>query len=188
MANSHHGTRAHPHVLRRANVVALGISDGLARSVLILLMLGVTAAVILRMFGIAATGVIELGGLSLLFITFLAAPHVTARDGNVKLELIDSLLSKRTLNLVDIVSVLVQITVAALLLWASAELTLNDMERGTSIGGELRLPRWLVGMVVPVGSALILVQLMRRLAAFISGGEPSGGTRREPTPSGGVDL
>jgi TRAP-type C4-dicarboxylate transport system permease small subunit len=176
--------RGRPGALTRANAFALRTCDGLAGLVVVLLMIGVSASVGLRLFGIAVTGVIELGGLSLLFLTFLAAPHVAARDDNVKVEVIDSVLSSRSRRFVDVLASLVQIGVMGVLVWASAQLVLVDIQRGTTTGGDLRLSRWMVGLVVPIASALVLVQQVRRLVHVLKGGG-DGASSGDPVPYDG---
>jgi TRAP-type C4-dicarboxylate transport system permease small subunit len=68
--------------------------------------------------------------------------------------------------------------------WASAQLVLVDIQRGTTTGGDLRLSRWMVGLVVPIASALVLVQQVRRLVHVLKGGG-DGASSGDPVPYDG---
>ena len=145
----------------------VGATDLLAGLVVGVLMLGVTVAVVARAAGVAMLGVIELGGISLVAVTLLAAAGLANRDGHVQLELVDLFTPPRTTRIVMVFSLVVQIAVTLVLLYASAVLLSEDLVRGTTMGGELRLPRAWIGVVLPVGTAVLLLVLVRRLLRLL---------------------
>lgn len=153
--------------------VLVKLAQAVAGVLLVLVMLAVVAGVVARAgLGAPLAWVLELSGAALLYITFLATAYVARNDDHVRLEIIDTLLPARAVRILDIFALLFQLAVAATLLYASATLALSDLERGTHTGGFLRISRWMVGIVVPVGSGLLVLQLVRNLVRRIRGTPP----------------
>lgn len=129
-----------------------GALEAAGAVVVLLLALGVTVSVVARNLGYAITGVIELGALSLVLITFLGFPSLALRDGHVKVEILDVFLKPRAAKAVDVFSLALQVIISAALLWVTLDLMTTDLARGTTFGGDLKLPRSLVAIVCFIGA------------------------------------
>ena len=138
------------------------VLEGIGAVIVLLLALGVTVSVVARNLGYAITGVIELGALSLVLITFLGFPALALRDGHVKVEILDIFLKPRAARIVDVFSLVLQVLIAAALLWVTFDLMTSDLARGTTFGGDLKLPRSLVAIVCFAGALTGLGALIVR--------------------------
>lgn len=152
-----------------------GVLEAAGAVVVLLLALGVTVAVVARNLGYAITGVIELGALSLVLITFLGFPSLALRDGHVKVEILDVFVRPSAAKIIDAFSLLLQIVIAAALLWVTFDLMTTDLARGTTFGGDLKLQRSLVAIVCFIGAltglgALVVRFVRGRRGETISGG------------------
>ncbi|NNG18986.1 TRAP transporter small permease [Naumannella sp. ID2617S] len=155
------------HTAPEPTWLPLKVLEFLGGLVVLALMLGVTTAVVLRIFGHGLTGVVELGALSMLFVVLLGAPALAARDEHVRLELVDFFTGPKVLRVLQHFGSMVQLVVTGLLIAAMWQVLQADLRRGTTIGGDLRIERWLIsGFAITglVALALgILVQWWRMI-------------------------
>lgn len=137
--------------------------------VILALMFGVTYGVVMRTAGRGVLGLLELAAVAVLVIALFGAPSLTYRDENVRLEIIDMFASPRVLKVLNIVSDLFQLVVVAVIVYAAVTLFMTDLERGTTMTGELRLKRyWLTGMIA-LGFAVVAAATIRKLWHDIRG-------------------
>lgn len=161
---------------------AVDLARGLAGIVLVLVMATVVVGIVARaVFASPIPWILELTGMGLVYMTFLAVSHVAAQDDHVRLELLDAALPPRALAVLKLFAIAFQALVAAVLLYATAALVFSDLERGTHTGGYLQLDRWALGIVLPVGSALLVLQLVRDLVHHIRRAPPDTERGRGPT-------
>lgn len=152
------------HLVGRGDLLdrLVGLGEALAVLVTVAIMLGVVAGVIMRtLFNRPLVSVIELSGAGLLYITFLATAYLARRNEHVRLEVIDELLSARVIRVLDVIANVISLAVAAVLTYASALVTYTDLQSGTFAGGFMRIERWTIEAVIPVGSLLLTLQLAR---------------------------
>lgn len=148
----------------------VGLGEALAAVLTAAIMLSVVAGVIMRaLFNAPMAWVIELSGAALLYITFLATAYLAKRNEHVRLEIIDEILPERAVRALDIFADLASLAVAAVLTYASAIITWNDFQSGIHTGGFFRVERWQVEVIIPVGSFLLVLQLVRMLVRRIRG-------------------
>ncbi|SDB81913.1 TRAP-type C4-dicarboxylate transport system, small permease component [Raineyella antarctica] len=132
-------------------------------AVALALMFGVTYGVIVRAAGRGVTGLLELAGVAVLVLTLLGAPSLTYRDENVRLEIVDMFASSAVLKVLNIISDLIQLAVVLVIVYGAVLLFQRDLERGTTMGGELGLGRfWLTGMIA-LGFAVVAAATIRKL-------------------------
>lgn len=129
----------------------------------LLLMVGVTYGVIMRTAGRGVLGLLELAAVSVLLITLLGAPGLTYRDENVRLEIIDMFAGPRVLKVLNIISDVFQLLVVGVIVYAAVNLFQTDLDRGTTLSGELRIRRFWVTGVIALGFAMVGVALIRKL-------------------------
>ncbi|QBI19902.1 TRAP transporter small permease [Egibacter rhizosphaerae] len=155
---------------------AVWTGQALAGVLLLLVMLSVVAGIVGRaVFASPLPWVLELSGTALLFMTFLATAYVARQDAHVRLELLDMVLSPRAIRGLDVLALTIQILVTAALFYASAALVLNDLDQGTTTGGYLRLDRWPITAIIPLGTGLLLLQLLRTLVQRVRTGRVTRG-------------
>ncbi|AGF73715.1 TRAP transporter small permease [Corynebacterium halotolerans] len=131
-----------------APVRVLGQIAGLLTLVLALF---VTATVLLRVVDLGVVGAVELASLSMVVLTVLIIPAVTAADDNFRVEIVDFLVGPRSLHWLNVFGLLVQLFVTAFITFAVLELFIHDIDTGTTMAGELYLRRWWLTAVVFIG-------------------------------------
>jgi TRAP-type C4-dicarboxylate transport system permease small subunit len=142
----------------------------LAGCILIFIMLSVCADVILRTFfkmpQIWVTEVIEV---MLLYITFLGTAWLLREEGHVQVDIIVSRLSPRTVSFLGIFSSLIGIFISIVLTIFGTTVTLDYYHRGIYTPSAMEIPVYLILLIIPVGSLVLLVQFIRRTVLNIAG-------------------
>lgn len=139
------------------------ILEWLGALVVIVLSVAITAGVVARFFGTGIFGVVELSAMSMVVMVLLGGAALAARDGHVKLELLDTVLRPRQLKAVNVLSDVVQIVVTAVLTWAMFSLFLNDLDRGTTVAGDVQFPRVVLAGLATVCFAVLSLTILLRL-------------------------
>lgn len=137
--------------LRAPNLVVQRVLQGVAAAMILALSVFITASVIMRYSGNGILGAVEIAALSMVLITVLVIPATTVADENFRVELADFFLSIRSLSHLNIFNIIVQLFVSLFLAAATIQLLLSDLAMGTTIGGELSLPRWWVTLPITIG-------------------------------------
>lgn len=126
----------------------LGQVSGL---LVLILALFITVTVILRFFDFGVVGSVELAALSMVLITVLVVPAVTAADDNFRVEIVDLFSPESVVHRLNIFGLIVQLLVTAFITFAALDLFINDVDTGTTMAGELYLPRWWMTGIVLIG-------------------------------------
>ena len=135
----------------------------LAAAFLIYIALGVTTEVVLRkVLGRPIIWMAETAEYSLLWVTFLVAAWVLRSDGHVKMDLLLHNLNPKTQALINTVTSVVSIIICLALTWFSAQVTWGYFQTDYRINTFVRPPKFLIMLVIPVGSFLLSVQFLRR--------------------------
>jgi TRAP-type C4-dicarboxylate transport system permease small subunit len=155
----------------------------LAGLMLVYLLSSMTVGIVSRaVFTRPMAWVVELTGPALVGMTFLAAAAVAREDDHVRLAILDEYLSDRALRRLGRVSTVIEVIVIAGLLYATSIQWWADLQSGTLASGFLRVERWRVTAVVPLGVLLYLLFLLRalvrgrQLASGVSGSGPRQGS------------
>lgn len=119
---------------------------------------------------------------SLLAVSFLALPHLYARDQHISVDLLYNALPSGVRRVTDLVVRVVAIIFGLSLTWLGITLMQGALAGGLRTAGVFSLPVWLVSIPIPFGGALLaLVALLsqfspdRRLG---SGTDGDSGQRR----------
>lgn len=163
------------------------IPEWLGAIILIALTGTVTTAVIMRLAGKGLTGVVEIAGASMVVMVALGTSALAMRDDHVRLEILDPMLTDRSLKVVNLFSVAVQIVVSAMLAWATWLAFLKDSQRGTTLPGELAIPRMYVSGVVAICFIILLLSLIRRLVRDVNRRHFSVLTKESPSDGHALD-
>jgi TRAP-type C4-dicarboxylate transport system permease small subunit len=155
----------------------------LAGLLLIYLLLSMTVGIVSRaVLTRPMAWVVELTGPALVGMTFLAAASVAREDDHVRLAILDEYLTERALRRLGRISTIIEVIVIAGLLYATSVQWWDDLQSGTLASGFLRIERWRVTAVVPLGAALYLLFLLRalvrerQLASSVRESEPRQGS------------
>ena len=163
------------------------VLEWLGALVVIVLSVAITAGVVARFFGTGIFGVVELSALSMVVMVLLGSGALAARDGHVKLELLDTVLKPRQLKAVNILSDVVQIVVTALLTWAMFSLFLNDLDRGTTVAGDVQFPRVVLAATAMVCFAVLCLTILLRLIRDLRRPADPTDTAESPDTAGSSD-
>lgn len=114
----------------------------------------------------------DLSEYGLLWATFLAAPWVLRQDGHVRVEILIDALGPLWQRRLGLAVSLIAAVACAILAWRSGLTTYNYFEKGQMIARIWQIPRFLPYLAIPIGSALLTVEFLRRAAHY----------RRAPDP------
>ena len=141
-----------------------GVGAGL---ILLAMVLMIGREAIGRYFFNAPTGwVVELSGFLLVGVVFIAGGFILQHDAHLRVDIFYVRMPRRARAAVDVLGYLLGIPYLSLLLWQGALLALRAFESGerTMI---MRWPLYLPELLVPLGVALLLAQLLLQLVRML---------------------
>jgi C4-dicarboxylate transporter DctQ subunit len=142
----------------------------LAGLILVFIMLSVCLEVILRYFlNRPQVWVTEVTEVLLLYITFLGTTWLLRQEGHVKVDILLNRLKPRMLALLGIFSSAIGILVSITLTVSGFQLTWDYVQRGIYTPTAMEIPVWIIIVIIPVGSLMLLVQFIRRGWLHIAG-------------------
>lgn len=94
---------------------------------------------------------------------FFALPGTLARNGHIRIDLLVGRLGRRARRRSEIVWSALSIAAFAAVLWLGAAKTLLSWSAGEVIAGAINWPTWLSTIVVPVGTAVLILGLALRI-------------------------
>jgi len=135
-----------------------------AAVVLVSTMLIVGADVIVRTLGEGGRifWAVEVSEYCLLFITFLASAWLLKEDGHVKMDIVLSRLTPKTQALLNSIISIIGAIICLILVWYGIESTWDHFQLNYMVYGLLRIPKWTLLLIIPIGSALLFIQFFRR--------------------------
>ena len=139
----------------------------IAEFLIMFMMVSTVFNVILRNFGWGMLWSLEITEYSLVFIPFLGAAWLLQREGHISLDLLLERIAPRPRILLNIATSIVVAAVVLILTWYSAHATADSFQVGYLAPGMLRFPRYLLLLVIPVGSFLLFIQFIRRINKYI---------------------
>lgn len=157
-----HHSEAEQSALEHPDWLPAKIPETIGALVVFLLMVGVAGGVFLRYAGHGVLGLIELASLSMLVVVVLGAAGLSYRDEHVRLEIVDGALGEKGVNRLELFVDAVQLLVTAVIIYALSEVFRTDLLTGTTLSGELGIPRKWVSGVAVVCFLLVLVVLVRK--------------------------
>jgi TRAP-type C4-dicarboxylate transport system permease small subunit len=141
-----------------------------AGGLLVFIMLAVCADVLLRtFFRIPQMWVTEVTEVLLLYITFLASAWLLRDEGHVRVDILINRLKPRTVAFLGIISSLIGVLVSLVLTVFGTTVTWDYHLRGVYTPTAMEFPVWLILLVIPVGSAALFFQFLRRLVRNFGG-------------------
>lgn len=158
-----HHSEAEQEAIEHPDWLPAKIPEAVGALVVFLLMIGVAGGVLLRYTGHGVLGLIELASLSMLVVVVLGAAGLSYRDEHVRLEIIDGAIGTKGVQRLEIFVDAVQILVTGVVIYALSEVFRTDLLTGTTLSGELAIPRKWVSGVAVICFVLVLVVLVRKL-------------------------
>ncbi len=146
--------------------------DGLAvftRVLVILVMLVVSADVFLRyFFNRPMFWVLESTQFALVFITFLGAAWVLKNDGHVRMDILINRFSQRAQDRINIVTSLLSAIVCLVVTWYGVKVWWDYIQIDYLYPGSLKIPAYLLVMVIPLGGFLLFTQFLRKAYGYLA--------------------
>jgi C4-dicarboxylate transporter DctQ subunit len=99
---------------------------------------------------------------SMLYIPFLVAAWTLKKEGHVKIELVTDKISPASQALLNSITSLVAAAVFLILAVYGTKLTLEYYQTGYIVNTVLRPLKYIILLIVPLGSILLVLQLLRR--------------------------
>ena len=147
-----------------------GILAVITALLLIFIMLGVVANVTMRsLITRSIWGMSELTEYSLLYITFLGATWVLQKEGHVRMDLVLSRLKPGAQTVMNIITSTVGAMMCFLLTWYGVEVVLRDFRSAEYYSTELEPPRFLILLIIPLGTFLLSIQFLRKIYGYLGG-------------------
>jgi TRAP-type C4-dicarboxylate transport system permease small subunit len=141
------------------------IIDGfaaIAGLLLVAMMLLVCCSVVMRYILHLPVGwVVEVCEFGLLFITFFGTAWLLKKNGHIKVDLLTSSLSPAIRKVLFRATCLIGAASCGFLLWYGAYETWDHFQRSTLVIQTLETPKWMLLIVIPFGSLLMIIQFMR---------------------------
>ena len=134
-----------------------------AAATIVCIALSIDFEVVMRyFFNRPIGGVIDFSEYGLLYILFLTAAWVLAREGHVKVDLLLAALPSRRQRVLNIITSLVGALACAIFFCFGVWITWEAFEAGALLWKATFVPKWPIYMIIPFGSLLLSLQFLRR--------------------------
>ena len=157
-------------LLSRLTIIFDRVNDSFAFLAVIILTaiaLAVTLEVIQgAIWGRTITGLIELSGLSILYITFLGAAWVLRREGHVRMDILIERLPLRVQVGLNIITSLIGTFACGLITFYGIKVTSFFLETGYTLTILLEPQKWPFIIIIPIGSFMLFIQFVLRTSGF----------------------
>ncbi len=152
-----------PNKITRIFDRILGYCAGLGAGIVFFMMLGIVADVTLRHFwNLPIPWMLEVTEYGVLWITFLVAAWLLRSEGHVKMDLVVNRLKLRTQSLVNIITSVFGTIAVLVVTWYAAVVTWDHIKWGTTEWSYLEPLIAPIQVIIPIGSFLLFIQLLRR--------------------------
>ena len=132
-------------------------------ALMIFSLVSVCVDVVMRYFFNSPSGwILQISEYILLYIPFLSAAYVLKEDGHIKVDIILNFLSKKTEAMLNTVTSILGAIVLFILTYYGVIVTFDFYVRKVPTLKYLKIPEFLVIIVIPVGCFLFALQFIRR--------------------------
>ena len=146
----------------------INISAYIAVGLLVFIVAGITWEIIYRMVtGKSVVWVVEFSEYSLLYITFLAAAWVLKKDEHIKMDMVINRFSVYMQSLINAITSTLAFLFVLIIFLYSLKTAFNYFQMSYYTPTPLQVPQWTILIVIPIGSLLILLQLLKRYSESI---------------------
>lgn len=148
-----------------------GLNYGLAwgaGGLFIFMMLLICTDVSLRYFlNKPQAWVLDITRYCLLFATFLATAWLLRRDGHIRVDIVVNSLNSSTRALLEVICSIMGVITCLPIIWGSALVTLDYMQKGTREVTILEAPKAPLIGIICLGFFLLLIQFLIRVAEYL---------------------
>lgn len=131
-------------------------------------MLAICAHVGMRyIFGRPLNWVIDISTILLLYLTFLGAAWLLREEGHVAVDFIVEILNPRRRSFLQIINSIICSAVCAIITFYGIIETISVWKLDLYVDNSFENPKWLVVIIIPIGSFLLLIQFIRRTHGFL---------------------
>ena len=123
-------------------------------------------------FGEPLTWITDISSILLVYVTFLAVAWILRKDGHVKMEWLVNWLNPRQQYFLSIVTSIVCVIMCLVITWYGALTTWNFYRIGFYMPTSLETPKYIVLVIVPLGSLLLLIEFLRKTARLFRNQSP----------------
>jgi C4-dicarboxylate transporter DctQ subunit len=109
------------------------------------------------------TWVVEISEYGLLYITFLVAAWVLRQDKHVSLDLVYTRLSSRNQSIAGVFTSALAAIVFLMITFYGVKVTLHQFQTKYFTPTILEAPKFLITLIIPVGTFLLLIQIIRKV-------------------------
>ena len=110
----------------------------------------------------------EVSSYMLLYITFLVAAWVLKDNGHVTLDVVVTMFSSRIQYGIAVVTSILSAIVCLIIIWFGMRVTLDLFLSDYRTPTLLRFPEFFIIVLIPFGSLVLFVQLLRMIAGYLS--------------------
>jgi TRAP-type C4-dicarboxylate transport system permease small subunit len=136
--------------------------------ILFWVMLGITIyGIFFRRSGLPVAWVIEISEYSLLYIIFLVTTNVLIQDGHVKVGFILDRLGPKTQSIIGLITSVLAAVTCCVLTWYGIKVTLDSFIKKIPTIMYLKIPKFIVLIIIPVGFCLLTIQFARKTCIYI---------------------
>ncbi|MFC1868406.1 TRAP transporter small permease [Thermodesulfobacteriota bacterium] len=146
----------------------LDIAAFLAAAMIAFAAVVVCAEVLIRYFiGETLPWVIDICAILLLYVTLLSAAWLSRSEGHVIMDLLINRLNPRYKLVLNIFTSIVGAIIFGFLTWYGAKTTWIYYKMGYWMPTTLETPKFLVLIIIPIGSFLLFIQLIRKTCSYL---------------------
>jgi C4-dicarboxylate transporter DctQ subunit len=109
------------------------------------------------------TWVVEISEYGLLYITFLVAPWVLRQEKHVSLDLVYTRLSPRNQSIAGVFTSMLAAIVFLMITFYGVKVTLHQFQTQYFTPTILEAPKFLITLIIPVGTFLLLIEILRKV-------------------------
>ena len=163
---------------------ALALAGGIAMGAMAL---WTSFEVVVRYFFARPTSwAVDLAEYAMLWAAFLAAPWLLREGGHVRVEALVERLAARHQRILGIVVSLLGAAVCAVMAWRTGITTYDFYARGLLTNREWQIPEFLPYLAIPVGSALLVIEFLRRAGRYARSADGEAGLGRRTQEAGHI--
>ncbi|GGK44062.1 TRAP transporter small permease [Salinarimonas ramus] len=148
-------------------IEAFGLLSGI---VIAFMALAISAEVVVRALGLPAFGwTLEVSEYGLLVVGFLGAPWVLRHSDHIRVDVVLRSVSPRARHWMLLFANALSALVCFVLAWYAASAAFEAFARGSLLFKYLVIPQWWILAILPVGTTLLGLEFVARLARRLAG-------------------
>jgi C4-dicarboxylate transporter DctQ subunit len=120
-------------------------------------------------FNYPISWVVEICEYGLLYVTFLVAAWVLMKEQHVSVDLVYSRLSPRSQSIAGLFTSLAAAFVFLMITFYGFKVTKHQFDTKYFTATILEAPKFVITLIIPVGSSLLLIQITRKICRHIRG-------------------